>query len=197
MWHMTHDMWQMTHDTWHMTCDTWHVTCDMWHVKCCWGWTFSQKFSFLALTICDLWYYEVLEQKADQLTLSQLVSRNNEWITRLFVEQPGYTGSVNNRQIQKQISNWIHQIWCSLDYEADDRNMTVHSTGHKVYQVKKYKKKYPKFQIICSLARWTQKTFYSTHKIYRVKKGITLNISVFFKPSMTILVVAVPYNYLL
>ena len=55
MWHMTCDTWHMTHDTWHMTHDTWHV----------WGggWTFSQNFSSLALTVCDLWYYEDLEEK--------------------------------------------------------------------------------------------------------------------------------------
>ena len=52
-----------TCDKWHVTCDTWHVTWDMLG-----GWTFSQNFSSLALTICYLWYYEDLEEKDDLLT---------------------------------------------------------------------------------------------------------------------------------
>ena len=65
MWHVTCDMWHVTCDTWHVTRDTWHVTSDMWQVTCdtwhVWGgWTFSQNFSSLALTVCDLWYYEDL-----------------------------------------------------------------------------------------------------------------------------------------
>ena len=80
-WHVTHDMWHVTHDTWHVTCDTWHVTHDTWHV---WGgWTFSQNFSSLALTVCDLWYYEDLEEK--DRSVNQWI---NELITRLFIEQP-------------------------------------------------------------------------------------------------------------
>ena len=47
-----------------VTCDMWHVTRDMWHMTCLEGWTFSQNFSSLALTVCDLWYYEDLEEKA-------------------------------------------------------------------------------------------------------------------------------------
>ena len=42
--------------------------CDMWHVihdLTCWvGWTFSQNFISLALTVSDLWYYEDSEEKA-------------------------------------------------------------------------------------------------------------------------------------
>ena len=41
----------------------------------CGGWTFFQNFSSLALTVCDLWYYEDLEEKAHGLT--ELI---NEWI---------------------------------------------------------------------------------------------------------------------
>ena len=53
-----------------MTCDTdtWHVTRDMWHMTRLGGWTFSQNFSSLALTVCDLWYYEDLEEKDDSIT---------------------------------------------------------------------------------------------------------------------------------
>ena len=50
-----------------MTCDRWQVTCDMWHVTCCGGWTFSQNFSSLDLSVRDLWYYEDLEEKAHWL----------------------------------------------------------------------------------------------------------------------------------
>ena len=46
-----------------MTCDMWHMACDTPG-----GWTFSQKFSSLALTVCDFWYYEDMEEKADSLT---------------------------------------------------------------------------------------------------------------------------------
>ena len=56
-------MWHVTHDMWHVTRDTWHVTRDTWHVTYLGGWTFSQNFSCLALTVCDLWYYEYLEEK--------------------------------------------------------------------------------------------------------------------------------------
>ena len=43
-----------------------HVTLDTWHVTCCVGWTLSQNFSSLALTVCDLWYYADLEEKAEK-----------------------------------------------------------------------------------------------------------------------------------
>ena len=46
-----------------VTCDTWHVTCDMFG-----GLTFYQNFSSLALTVCDLCYYEDLEEKAHWLS---------------------------------------------------------------------------------------------------------------------------------
>ena len=55
-----------------MTCDMWHVTCDMWHMTCLGGWTFSQNFSSLALTVCDLKYYEDLEEKAH--SVNQLIN---------------------------------------------------------------------------------------------------------------------------
>ena len=48
-----------------VTCDTWQMTHDMLG-----GWTFSQNFSFLAPTVCDLWYYEDMEEKADSISES-------------------------------------------------------------------------------------------------------------------------------
>ena len=77
---VTSDMWHVTHDTWHVTCDE---TRDTWHVTCFGGWTFSQNFSSLALTVCDLWYYEDLEEKDEWI--NELM---NQWMTRLFIEQP-------------------------------------------------------------------------------------------------------------
>ena len=70
MWHVTSDTWLLTHDTWHVTRDTWHV----------WG---GEHFSSLAFTVCDLWYYKDLEEKAD--SINELM---NEWVTRLFEGQP-------------------------------------------------------------------------------------------------------------
>ena len=75
-----------------MTRDTWHMTHDMFGG----GWTFSQNFSSLALTVCDKWYYEDLEEKAHGLTESvnhEAVYRTAPatpglLITRLIVEQP-------------------------------------------------------------------------------------------------------------
>ena len=70
-------------DTQHMTCDTWHVT----HGG---GWTFSQNFCSSALTVWDRQGLEDSEQKDDLM---------NEWMneimTKVFIEQPVYTGSVN------------------------------------------------------------------------------------------------------
>ena len=40
----------------------------MWHVTYFGGWTFSQNFSSLALMVCELWYLEDWEEKADGLT---------------------------------------------------------------------------------------------------------------------------------
>ena len=66
---------KLTRDTWHVTRDTWHVTRDTWHVThdTLGGWTFSQNFSSLALTVCDLWYYE------DILGKGWLNESINEW----------------------------------------------------------------------------------------------------------------------
>jgi hypothetical protein len=63
---------------WHITCDTWNVTCDTWHVTCCGGWTFFKNFISLTLTVCDLWYYEDLEEKAHGI---------NQWINHKAVYQ--------------------------------------------------------------------------------------------------------------
>ena len=68
----------------HVTCDTWLVTCDTWHMTW-WGrWTFSQNFSFLALTIWEWRCAEDISTKDEWLT-----DWLKEWVTEVFVEQPG------------------------------------------------------------------------------------------------------------
>ena len=76
----------MNCDVWHVTCDMWHVTQDTWHVR---GWTFYQNFSSLSLTVCDLWYYEDLEEKADWIGqwINQLI--NHEAVYRTAPATPG------------------------------------------------------------------------------------------------------------
>ena len=69
------ELWHVTRDMWHVTRDTWRMTRDMWHFFLGGeGCTFSQNFSSLALTVCDLWYYEDLEEKDDWI--NELI---NEW----------------------------------------------------------------------------------------------------------------------
>ena len=77
------DMWHQTCDTWNLTRDTWHLTCDTWDVTHGGGWTFSQYFSFLALTVWDFWCFEDLKVKDDWI--NELM---NEWMMKLFIEQP-------------------------------------------------------------------------------------------------------------
>ena len=89
MWHMTCDMWHVTCDMWHVTCDMWHVTCDTWHVTCLERWTFPQNFSSLALTVCDLWYYEDLEEKAHWVNQLMNESINDEAVYRTAPATPG------------------------------------------------------------------------------------------------------------
>ena len=69
-----------------MTRDTWHVTWrDTWHVTCLGGWTFYQNFSSLAITVCDLWYYEYLEEKDD--SINELIS--DKAVYRIAPATPG------------------------------------------------------------------------------------------------------------
>ena len=52
----------------------WHITHDMFG-----GGTFSQNFGSLALTVCDLWYYEDLGEKA--YSLNQLMNDEADYRT--------------------------------------------------------------------------------------------------------------------
>ena len=85
---------KVTHDMWHMTCDTWHMTHDTCHMTCWGGWAFSQNFNSLALTVCDLWYYEDIEEKADLLT---------HWISHeaVYRTAPATPGLLKRRKWEK------------------------------------------------------------------------------------------------
>ena len=58
------------------------MTGDMWHMTHGVGWTVSQNFRSLGLTVWRLWCFEDLEEKDDQLNQSM-----SEWVTKVFVEQ--------------------------------------------------------------------------------------------------------------
>ena len=69
-------MWHMTGGTWHVTHNTRHLTFDR-------LWTLGQNFRSLALTDWEIGCFEDLKEKDDQLN-----EWINEWVTKLFVEQP-------------------------------------------------------------------------------------------------------------
>ena len=102
-----------------LKCDMWHVTYDTWHVTCLGGWTFSQNFRSLALTVCDLWYYVDLEEKAD--LMNQLI--NYEVVDRTAPATPGL---LNTYQYFK--SGW----YCSI-FHCQTPDFYWHSTpvGHR------------------------------------------------------------------
>ena len=100
-WYVTHDTWHVTCDTWHMTHDTWHMTYDMCHVTHRGWWKLCQNFRSLALMVL-VWRCLQYSELKDQIL--------NEWVTKLLVEQPGYTGSVNkimDDNNQSAASNWF------------------------------------------------------------------------------------------
>jgi hypothetical protein len=85
---------------WHLTRDILPVDRDKLQMTRFWGWTFSQNFSSLALTVCYLWYYEDLEEKDEWMN-----EWMNEWINDKAVHRtapatPGlliiYANSKNN-----------------------------------------------------------------------------------------------------
>ena len=100
-------MWHVTCDMWHVTCDTWHVTNDMWHVTRLGGWTFSQNVSSLALTVCDLWYYEDLEEKTHGLNQLINESVNDEAVYRTAPATPGMLKRVRGPFLISR-SFWTH-----------------------------------------------------------------------------------------
>ena len=78
-----------TFDTWHMTHATWNSACDMWHMlkkEKLWS-----KFQHLVGQIGHWevkWFFRQFHKEA-------LTQWMNQWTTRLFVGQPGYTGVSN------------------------------------------------------------------------------------------------------
>ena len=100
----------MTHDIWHVTRDTWHVTHDTWDV---WGgWTFSQNFRSLALTVWDLGYYEDLEEKDEWI--NQLI--NHEAVYRTAPATPGLLNISSYQQYVRygnlQCLVWLETYLC-------------------------------------------------------------------------------------
>ena len=65
------------------------ITKNTLQVTCCGGWTFSQNFSYLAFKVCDIWYFEDLEEKDDWLTdwLTEWI--NDEGVCRTALATPG------------------------------------------------------------------------------------------------------------
>ena len=63
-----------------MTCDMWRVTLDTWHM--------THDMLGGALTVCDLWYYENMVEKAGLLT---------DWITdkAVYRTSPASPGLLN------------------------------------------------------------------------------------------------------
>ena len=72
----------------HVTSYIWHLTHEMCHVTHRRRWTLSPNVRSLALTVCDSWYFDYLEEKDDW----------NNWINgwqRCLYNCPGYAGSNN------------------------------------------------------------------------------------------------------
>ena len=72
----------MTPDTWHLTPDTWHLIYETWLVTHGGGWTFSQNFSSLALSVCTGMWFEDLEEKDDWINESMNELINDEGVCR-------------------------------------------------------------------------------------------------------------------
>ena len=111
----------MTCDTWHVTRDAWHMTRDMFG-----GWTFSQNFSSLALTICDLWYYEDLEEKAGSISIWMNELINDEAVYRTALAPPGLLKIVYFPKILMN-SDFLHSM-ASYTYHkmTEHKNMTFY-----------------------------------------------------------------------
>ena len=128
MWHVTHGTWQVgggesslqtsaslllrpgsyscTGDRWLLRYDTWNLTFDTLHVTQCGGWKFSQNFSFLALTVWDIWCFEDLEEKGD--ILIQLI---NKPAAQAAGADHSRCNSTNRKKLHFQQNN--HKSWTS------------------------------------------------------------------------------------
>ena len=70
-----------------------------------------------ALPVCDLWYLEDLEE--EDVWLNQLI---NDWITKVFVEQPSYTMFVKYWEVTLEKTPLCegHPPSADLRYEEED-----------------------------------------------------------------------------
>ena len=88
-------------DIWYVTCDTWHATQDMW--------TFSQNFSYLALTVWEWKRFEVIFTNDDLLT-----EWMNEWMNE-WMSDNGVCRTVPAKPvlliIMKKNKNVLHWRW--------------------------------------------------------------------------------------
>ena len=113
-WHGTCDMWDMTWDMWHVTRDTWHMKRDTWNVTCLGRWTFPQNFSSLALTVCDLWYNEDLENKAE--------SGDDEAVYRTA---PATLGLLNMTKIENVLNSFHCKNLISFNYSFQQNFLLI------------------------------------------------------------------------
>ena len=77
-------IWHLTFDMWHVTCNTWHVTHDMWHMTRDMFGGVNILSKFQLPSSYGLWFM-ILWRSGGKGWLSKSV---NQWITRLFIEQP-------------------------------------------------------------------------------------------------------------
>ena len=103
----------MTCGTWHVTRDMWHVTRDMWHVTCdmLWGVNILSKFqlpSSYGLWFMIFWRFGGKGWLTDSI---------NQSITKVFVEQPDYSGSVKYLAM-----SWIklQELTCKHRWDLGD-----------------------------------------------------------------------------
>ena len=107
-----------TYDTWQVTLDTWHMTCDRW-------WTLCKNLRSLSLMVWNLWCFEDFEEKGHSL---------NQWLTRVFVEQPRLHPSVNYWFIRSVIF-FLNKLWNTAQPKQLElgRNWNWYKKFPKVY----------------------------------------------------------------
>ena len=91
MWHVTYDRWHVTHDRWLVTYDMWHVLHDTWCgvnilSEC-------QHPSSRGFGLMMLWTFGGKRK----------TQRFNYWVTKVFLNSPRYTGSINKNLNKKAI----------------------------------------------------------------------------------------------
>ena len=100
-----------------------HVTCDMWHVTCdkLWGLTFPQNVSsLLNLTLCDLWYFDDLEEKADSLA----ESINYKGVCRTAPATPFFFFSGSDETLKVAKNQWFRCCWSIIFGSSEEPTET-------------------------------------------------------------------------